>query len=189
MASVVCSSFKHFACWGEERWLGTVVRGPPNPLRGRGRGEGERCVCCSTLVKHVRWHVWETMVKIFCTTPKGGGLFKSRTPTGCENFLGIWRGGRGRWVGQSAAGVHGGERGGGGNPTYITQNNPHDTLIVFNVHNWGKKCFRKNLLFSSGCYQPRSDPEVRSGSMCCCAFHPFLNSPQNSKYFEDRHIG
>ena len=34
-------------------------------------------------------------------------------------------------------------RGGGGGsvgtPTYIPQNDPHDTLIIFNIHNWCKK--------------------------------------------------
>ena len=35
-----------------------------------------------------------------------------------------------------------GPRGGGGSvgtPTYVPQNDPHDTLIILNIHNWGKK--------------------------------------------------
>ena len=31
--------------------------------------------------------------------------------------------------------------------------------------------------------------EVRSGVNFFCVFHPFLNSPQNSEYFEYRHMG
>ena len=47
-----------------------------------------------------------------------------------------------------------------GTSTCIPQNDPHDALIIWNIHNWG---FRKNLPISSGSRQPRSDPEVRSG--------------------------
>ena len=39
----------------------------------------------------------------------------------------------------------GGRRVGGsvGTPTYIPQNDPHDTLIILNMHKWGKKFFKK----------------------------------------------
>ena len=50
-----------------------------------------------------------------------------------------------------------------GTPTYIPQNDPHDALIIWNIHSWGKFFFRKNLPISSGSHQPRSDPQVRSG--------------------------
>ena len=49
-----------------------------------------------------------------------------------------------------------------GTPTYITQHDPHDTLIILNIHKWVKKNFQINLPISSGSHQPRSDPEVRS---------------------------
>ena len=48
-----------------------------------------------------------------------------------------------------------------GTPTYIPQNG--DALIIWNIHNWGKKIFGKIFPISSGSHQPRSDPEVRSG--------------------------
>ena len=48
-------------------------------------------------------------------------------------------------------------------PTHMPQNDPHDALIILNIHKWGKKFFQKNLPISSGSHQPRSDPEVRSG--------------------------
>ena len=50
-----------------------------------------------------------------------------------------------------------------GNPTYIPQKDPHDALIIWNIHNWGKKNFKKKLPISSISHQPRSDPEVRLG--------------------------
>ena len=50
-----------------------------------------------------------------------------------------------------------------GTPTYVPQNDPHDALIILNIYKWVKKYPRKNLPISSGCHQPRSDPEVRSG--------------------------
>ena len=79
-----------------------------------------------------------------------------------------------------------GTGGGEGGP----QNDPHDTLIVLNIHNWGKKNFKKNLPINSDPHQPRSHLEVGSGSkILFYVFHPILNSPQNSEYFEHRHIG
>ena len=76
-----------------------------------------------------------------------------------------------------------------GTPTYIPQNDPHDTLIILNIHNWGKIFFKKNLPISSSSHQPRSDPEVGLGSKSFFVFFPFLNSPQNSEYFEYSHTG
>ena len=77
-----------------------------------------------------------------------------------------------------------------GTPTYIPQNDPHETLIILNIHKWGEKIFRKNLPISSGSHQPRSDLEVRSGvKKFFCVSQTFLNSPQNSEYFEYRHMG
>ena len=77
-----------------------------------------------------------------------------------------------------------------GTPTYIPQNDPHDALIILNINKWGKKKLAKNLSISSGSHQSRSDLEVGSGvKFLFCVFHPFLNSPQNSEYFECRNIG
>ena len=64
-------------------------------------------------------------------------------------------GGGGKWVGRSAGRI---PRGGSvGTPKYKPQNDPHDALIILNIHKWGKKIFRKNLPIGSGSYQPRSD--------------------------------
>ena len=82
-----------------------------------------------------------------------------------------------------------GPGGGGGTPTCIPQNHPHATLIILNIQKWGKTS-QKILPVSSGSHQPRSDLEVGSGvTTCFCVFHPLLNSPQNSEYFEFRHMG
>ena len=101
-------------------------------------------------------------------------------PKGCATILGVVGGGGGRGdpphplvdpnlggrrVGRSAPGSRGGGGGGAvGTPTYAPQNDPHDTLIILNIHNWGKQFFSKKLPINSGSHQPRSDPEVRSGS-------------------------
>ena len=94
------------------------------------------------------------------TLPRGVACSNSRPQPVAKTFGGL-DGGGGRWVGRSAARV---PRGGSvGTPTYIPQNDPHDALIILNIHKWGKKIFRKNLPISSGSHQPRSDLEVRSG--------------------------
>ena len=49
-----------------------------------------------------------------------------------------------------------------GPPTYIPQNDPRDTLIILNMHKWGKIFFQNTLPINSGSHQ--SDPEVGSGS-------------------------
>ena len=100
-----------------------------------------------------------------------------------RKLLGVWRGG-GRWGGWSGAGL---PKGGlVDTPTYIPQNDPHDALIIWNIHNWGKKFFRKNFPISSGSHQPRSRSGVK---FFLCVFHPFVNSPPNSEYLEYRHVG
>ena len=43
----------------------------------------------------------------------------------------------------SAAGLPGGGGGSVGTPTYIPQNDPHDTLIILNIHNLCKKNSKK----------------------------------------------
>ena len=126
---------------------------------------------------------------------RGGRPVQILDPNRVRKLLGVWRAGGGegggggvRWVGRSAAGV---PRGGSvGTPTYIPQNDPHDALIILNIHKWGKNIFRKNLPIGSGSRQPRSDPEVRSGvKKIFCVFQKVLNSLQNSEYFERRHTG
>ena len=63
-------------------------------------------------------------------------------PEGCATVLGAVGGGGGalvdpnlggRRVGWSATRLPPGG-GGGGTPTYIPQNDPHDTLIILNMH-------------------------------------------------------
>ena len=39
--------------------------------------------------------------------------------------------------------LRGGGGGSVGTPTYIPQNDPHDTLIILNIHNWCKKNSKK----------------------------------------------
>ena len=47
-----------------------------------------------------------------------------------------------------------------GTPAYMPQNEPHDALIILNIHKWGKFF----LPISSGSRPPRSGPEVVLGS-------------------------
>ena len=77
----------------------------------------------------------------------------------------------------------------GGTPTYIPQHDPHDALMILNIHKWNKFC-KKKLPISSGPHnKPRRNPEVGSGvKKFFCVFRPFLNSPQKSDYFEYRHM-
>ena len=92
---------------------------------------------------------------------------------------------RGRRVGRSATGV---PRGGGrsvGTPTYIPQNDPHDALIILNMHKWVQEILQKKnahkLRLPSAKVRPGGWVGVK---MFFCVFHPFLNSQQNSEYFE-----
>ena len=95
---------------------------------------------------------------------RGATCSNSRPQPGAKTFGGLG----GRWVGRSAAGV---PRGGSvGTPKYKPQNDPHEALINFNIHNGVKIFFRKNLPIGSGSYQPRSDLEVRSRVKTFSAF-------------------
>ena len=69
------------------------------------------------------------------------------------------------WVGGSGSQPPG-STGGGGRwvPQHTPQKDPHDTLILLNIHNWGKRNFQKKFPINSGSHQPRSDPEIGSGS-------------------------
>ena len=96
----------------------------------------------------------------------------------------------GRQVGRSATGLP--VRGGGavGTPTYIPQNDPHDALIILNIHKWGKQNFPKKCARKLRLPSAKVRPGGRIGvKMFSCVFHPFLNAPQNPEYFEYRHIG
>ena len=75
--------------------------------------------------------------------PRGGrACSNSRPQPDAKTFGGLEEGG-GRWVGRSAAGV---PRGGSvGTPKYIPQKDPHDALIILNIHKWGKKNFQKKF--------------------------------------------
>ena len=71
----------------------------------------------------------------------------------------------------------------------MPQNDPHDALIILNIHNWGKNFSKKiahQLRLPSAKVRPRGRVGVK---ILFCVFHPFLNSPPNSEYFEYRHIG
>ena len=72
----------------------------------------------------------------------GAACLNSRPQLGAKTFGGLEGGGGevGRPV--SRRGPQGGLV---GTPTYIPQNDPHDTLIILNIHNWGKKIFQKKF--------------------------------------------
>ena len=76
--------------------------------------------------------------------PRGAACSNSRTQPGAKTFGGLEMGRRGgRGVGRSAAKVPKG--GSVGTPTNIPQNDPHDALIIWNMHNWGKRIFEKKV--------------------------------------------
>ena len=49
-------------------------------------------------------------------------------------------------------------------PPRNPRKDPHDALIILNIHNWGKNFCKKFLPINSGSHRPRSDPEVGLGS-------------------------
>ena len=62
-----------------------------------------------------------------------------------RKLLGVWRAGGEGGLGGSASQPPGGPGGGGGSvgaPTYVPQNDPHDALIIWNIHKWREKFFR-----------------------------------------------
>ena len=76
-----------------------------------------------------------------------------------------------------------------GTPPYILGNDPHDTMIILNMHKWGK-IFSKKIAHQLRLPSAKVQPEGRVGvKSFFCPFLPILNSPQNSEYFEYRHIG
>ena len=77
-------------------------------------------------------------------------------PEGCATVLTVVGGGGGghppalvepnlggRRVGRSGSQPPSSPLGGEGGPTYIPENDPHDALIILNMHKWGK-FFLKN---------------------------------------------
>ena len=80
----------------------------------------------------------------------------------------------GRWVGLSAAGVPREEEGSVGTPKYISQNDPHDVLVILNIHKWGNKNllnkFAHQLRLPSAKVRPRGWVE---GHKFFYVFHPF----------------
>ena len=70
---------------------------------------------------------------------QGGRPVQILDPNRVRKILGVWRGGGGL-VGQLVS--RRGPQGGGG-AKYIPQNDPHGALIILNIHNWGKRIFRK----------------------------------------------
>ena len=128
-------------------------------------------LCFAKRGRHAAQHQ-ESAAGDQATHPRGAACSNSRPQPGSK-LLGVWRGVGGfRWVGRSAARVH---RGGlVGTTTYTPQNDPHDTLILLNIHKWGKKFFSKNLPISSGSHQPRSALEVTSGVKISLCFSPIF---------------
>ena len=62
-----------------------------------------------------------------------------------------------------------------GTPTYIPQNDPHDALIIWIIHKWGKRIFlKKTSPISSGSHQPRYDPVVALPPRPPKVFEPVL---------------
>ena len=77
-----------------------------------------------------------------------------------------------------------------GTPTYKPQNDPHDVLIILNIQKWGKKNFQKKFAHWPRLLSAKVRPGGHVwGQKVFCVFQTFLNSPQNSEYFEHRHIG
>ena len=71
-----------------------------------------------------------------------------------------------------------------GTPTYLSQNDPHDTLIILNMHKWGKNIFKRKIAHQLRLPSAKVQPGGRVGvKILFCAFQPFLNSPQTSEYF------
>ena len=93
-------------------------------------------------------------------------------PEGCATVLGVVRGGPPpSWLTQTlGVGGSGGQppgspgSPGGGGGAVGPQNDPHDMLIIVNMHKWGSKFLKKFLPINSGSHQPRSDLQVGSGS-------------------------
>ena len=79
---------------------------------------------------------------MYMYVPRAAAYSNSRPQPGVKIFGGL-EGGGGRWVGRSAAGVPKG--GSVGTPTYIPQNDPHDALIILNIHKWGKQNLQKTF--------------------------------------------
>ena len=107
---------------------------------GAGTQGITRCPCAIPLAK--------ATAHMHCVPnhPTRGAACSNFTPQpGAKTFAGLEGGGR--WVGRSAAGVP--RRGSVGIPTYIPQNDPHDALIILNIHKKGKKIFHKKLPISS----------------------------------------
>ena len=108
---------------------------------------------------------------------RGAACLNSRPQPGAKTFGGLEGGGVGGLAGQPPGSPGAGSV---GTATYPPQNDPHDALIILNIHNWGKKnCPLAQAPISQG-------PTSRSGrgSIFFLCF-----SPQNSEYFEYRHIG
>ena len=111
----------------------------------------------ASVVRHVRC-AWcpNGMLQQNNGQNRGGRPVQILDPNRVRKLLGVWKGGGrgggwhkasvsegggGRWVGRSAAGV---PRGGSvGTPTYIPQHDPHDALIILNIHKWGKNFSEK----------------------------------------------
>ena len=76
---------------------------------------------------------------------RGGRPVQIPDPNRVRKLLGVWRGvGGGGGLGGSAGQPPGSLEGGSvGDPTYIPQHDPHDTLISLNIHKWVKFFFRK----------------------------------------------
>ena len=107
---------------------------------------------------------------------KGTACSNSRPQPGAKKFGGLEEVGGSGGLASQPPGPHGG---GGGTPTHIPQNDPHDALIILDIHNWGKKLFRKILPISSGSHQPTSEPEVRSWVKIVLCFPPIFEFSTN----------
>ena len=114
-------------------WIGGP-KNPPHPLVVQG-------MC---LTRHAPGVVQGHSPPIPAQVPRGPACSNSRPQLGVGG--GLEGGGGGRWVGRSAAGV---PRGGGsvGTPTYIPQHDPHDTLIILNIHKWVKIFFSEKFAY------------------------------------------
>ena len=91
------------------------------------------------------------------------------------------RGSAGQAVGRQAPQV-----GSVGTPTYIPQNDPHDTLIILNMHKWGKIFVNKICPSTEAPISPpRGRVRVKSFFMVSSIFE-FSTS---FEYFQEEHRG
>ena len=82
----------------------------------------------------------------FTEGARGAACSNSRPQPGAKTFGGLEGGGGGGGVGGSAGQPPGSVEGGQWVPQHtLPQHDPHDALIIWNIHKWDKKNFQKKI--------------------------------------------